>query len=631
MAAVALPLMFGGLILLGMQQMNENNLQGQQRNAQMEIDKQGKHMTIGRTLDGEQITSRVAEEQFRELVIYSQVSAINCQLVYWLHAEDPEGDTAGKYIDGTHRPNRLDQNSDYMVKYSLPGRTPGSDHRLFQYLSESNYVPSCVGTSNTVSHHLVDKRTKNLRKGNFLKAGFDIVIGTFIGGAEDLWNWADCNLEPDWASNRGNDMEGRFGKITFESDVTFFPGRSSNSKVWSPNFLRDVGNCPLNNQDIVGPGFLQGQEWMDYLPHPQRASPESMSYHTDGSAPPFNEKKSAMMDAIVDAPAVTSIDLNEKDASNYGDGGKGYGDWPRRDIYYVVCENAEGSVQTNANYINNGGEAVWGNNNQVVGEYRGFETRTFTLIDVTANATSCINNVHRESISVHEDLHTGGPECTSFEEASREDPWTVEHGGSTYECALHRYSWEDSDGDLIRHVYEIGWIRNPGGGSSGSADITDTYNFVPSDQGGSVVTDIDDGLLIEPGKSNENDYMRYNLPSGNKKVSIQLKFRERGHTQFDFRDDSDNTITYTNTDLYGDEHLYVQTPDSYTNTDYDYPVDDVFTIVFERNGGTNSWRVKNDGEVKWSTSMNMQDPYELVIESWRDPVVEIQEVQLENN
>lgn len=627
MAALVLPLMFGGLMLVGMQQINENTLQGEQRNAQIEIDKQGRHMTIGRTVEGDEVTPRVAEEQFRGLVIYSQVSAINCQLMYWLHAEDPEGNTAGKYIYGTNEPNRLDQDSNYMVKYSLPGRYSGDDNRLFQYLANSNYVPSCVGTSNNVDSHLVDKRVKNLRKGNFLKAGFDIAIGTYLGGAEDLWNWADCNLEPDWAANRGNDMEGRFGKISFESDITFYPGRRSNGKVWSANFLRDVGNCPLDNQDIVGPDFLRGEEWMDYLPHPQRSTPENLNYHTNGNSPPFKEEKSAMMDAIVDAPAVTDIDLSEKDVPGDGEG-EGYGYWPKRDVYYVICENAEGSVQTNANHINNGGEAIWGNNNKGVGEYRGFETRTFTFIDVTANKTTCINNVHRESISVHGELYTGGPDCSSFEEASSEDPKTVEYGGSTYECALHRYGWENGDGDLIRYVYEIGWIRDVGG-SSGTSDITKTYNFVPSNQRGSVLSDISNGLLFEPGKSDERDYIRYNLPEGNKKVSIEVKFRQRGHVQFDFRDSSDNTVTYTNTDLYGNEHLYIQTPSGYTDTDYDYPVDDVFTIIFERNSGANSWKVENNGEIKWSSSMNMQDPQELVIESWRDPMVEIREVELE--
>lgn len=107
---------------------------------------------------------------------------------------------------------------------------------------------------------------------------------------------------------------------------------------------------------------------------------------------------------------------------------------------------------------------------------------------------------------------------------------------------------------------------------------------------------------------------------------------ERGHLQFDFKDSADNTITYTNTDLYGDEHLWLQSGnDGYGDTGYDYPVDDVFTLSLERSGGTNAWKVHNGGDVVWSNSMTGNDFSKLVIESWGDPVVEIREVQLENN
>lgn len=46
-------------------------------------------------------------------------------------------------------------------------------------------------------------------------------------------------------------------------------------------------------------------------------------------------------------------------------------------------------------------------------------------------------------------------------------------------------------------------------------------------EGSSVIKDIENGFLLQPGNSNEKDYLTYQLPDGNKKVSIELKYRKR--------------------------------------------------------------------------------------------------------
>lgn len=465
---ILLPLMFGAVILTGLQQMRTNSLDLWQQNAQQDINQEARHITIGAESEGETYSQTVAKEQFRDLVIYSQISAVNCQLLYWIHGsvdsgqDEIGGQRVSEYVPGYVWPDKIAQNSRKKIKYSIPGREPSDWHRPFNYLERSNYVPTCVGVSNSISHHLVDKRTQALRRGDMLGAAWQFTVGTLVGGLEDLWNMANCKQEPGWLSNRGNDMEGRYGKISFDSKVTIFPGRDSGGRVWAAQFLNYIGNCPADNEELVGPEFFEANEWMDYLPYPEGDNtPESLNYGVNGESPPFNEHQSAESDAIIDAPALTNIDIDSKDASEYGDGGVGYGDWPRRDVWYVICEGASGYVQTKANTIENEGEAVWGKNNNIVGEYRGFESRTFTFIRVQDNATSCMTNVKYQGANVAHHGDLDGESCSTLHDANQNK--VVTWAGGEYECMLRRYRWNRADGTgggnpLLKHIFEIGWV-----------------------------------------------------------------------------------------------------------------------------------------------------------------------------
>ncbi len=479
---VMIPLMFGGVILAGLQQMKENELNFWQENARQDINQEARHIVIGQSPEGETLRQRRAKEQFRDLVIYSQISAVNCQLLYWIHGEvesgqdDIGGQRVSEYVSGWEWPSKIAQNSEKKIKYSIPGRQHRSSgdregwYRPFNYLERSNFVPTCVGTGNEISHHIVDKRSQALREGDLIGIAFQFTFGTLMGGLEDLWNMATCKLEPGWLSNRGNDMEGRYGQITFEAAQTFFPGRDSGSRVWAAQFLNYVGNCPADNEEYVGPEFYEANEWMDYLPYPDdgAGSPQDLNYGVNGNSPPFNEHQSAESDAIIEAPILTKENIDEEvDGSDYGDnGGDGWGDFPRRDVWYAICEGASGYVKTNANTIWNEGEAVWGKNNKIVGEYRGFESRTFTFIRVKVNATNCLQNRHfypDPDLEYHGDLSSGGTtySCDSLSDAN--EGQVVDYLGEEYECVTRRYRWNHEGGtggdeDLLTHIWEIGWM-----------------------------------------------------------------------------------------------------------------------------------------------------------------------------
>ncbi len=468
---VLVPLMFGAFILAGLQQIKSNELAFWQENARQDINQEARHIVIGQTPEGEEISQRKSKEQFRDLVIYSQISAVNCQLLYWIHGsvesgqDEIGGQRVSEYVSGYTWPNKIAQNSEKKIKYSIPGRLDSNWNRPFNYLERSNFVPTCTGTGNAISHHIVDKRSQALREGDLVGIAFQFTVGTLLGGLEDLWNMANCKQEPGWLSNRGNDMEGRYGRIGFSTEKTIFPGRDSGSRVWAAQFLNYIGNCPANNEEFVGPEFYEANEWNDYLPYPDdgAGSPQDLNYGVNGNSPPFNEHQSAESDTIIDAPILTDEDIDDDvDGSEYGDnGGNGWGDFPRRKVWYVICEGASGYVQTNANTIWNSGEAVWGKNNKIVGEYKGFESRTFTFVHIEENKTACLENkaYTGDNIDYHGDLGTTDHSCDSLSDV-RSDK--VEYYGQEYECIIRRYRWNHDDGtggsgDLLTHIWEIGW------------------------------------------------------------------------------------------------------------------------------------------------------------------------------
>jgi len=467
---VLLPLMFGAIVLAGLQQMKSDQLNIWQENARQDINQEARHIVIGQNTDGTIMEQDKAKEQFRDLVIYSQISGVNCQLLYWIHGsiDNESGDArASEYMSGSFWPNKIDQNSRYKIKYSIPSRWSSDYYRLFNYLERSNYVPTCVGVDNEISSHLVDKRIKALRNGNMLNAAWQFTVGTLVGGLEDFWNMINCKQEPSWLSNRGNDMEGRYGRITFEAETTFFPGKNSGNrnKIWSAQFLNEIGNCPADNEEFIGPEFFQANEWMDYLPNPDEKTPEEANYGVNGNSPNLVEHQSAESDAIIDAPALTDeklryLDPEEDYSSSGAEGGTGYGDFPRRYTWYVICEGASGYVQTNANAIWNNGEAVWGKDNKIVGEYRGFESRAFTFVEIEENKTSCLNNVKYTGNNVYiagEELE--GEDCSTLEDAN--EGKTVTYYTTEYECMLRRYRWNHDqrvDGEVLKHIYQIGWV-----------------------------------------------------------------------------------------------------------------------------------------------------------------------------
>lgn len=482
MALIILPVMFGGLILTGLQQINEGPLAENQQQAQIEIDKEGRYINLGIDRQGDEVESQyLIDEQFREIVIYSQMSAVNCEMFYWLHGEAEEGGGPAHYLDDNNLPGLIQDSDTYMLKYVIPGRNKGQSHRLFNYLNQSQYVPTCIGTSNEVPASVVDRGNRALTKGPLGPLRF--AGHKILGGLHDFWNAVDCKQEPSWASDRGNDMEGRYGAIEFKAHQTIYPGRGSNGKIWAINTLPGDTGC-ISDVEFYGPAFFEAGDWMDYLPQPEDKDTQEDIFNEDDHTETvevdnprggtttttrtiswsdrvedvYGEHPTS--DALIDAPAITDQDISEV---NGGDGV-----WPKRDVYYVICEGASGRIRTNANLISNEGEAIWGENNKGVGEYKGEETRTFTFIDVTANKTSCLDNIdYGGEVDVTGNLNGNeGPSCSTFEDATQDPVKTGvnDFSNEQYECNLVRYSWNHGSGDVAgtktRDIYMIGWVED---------------------------------------------------------------------------------------------------------------------------------------------------------------------------
>ena len=445
---VIIPLMIATTILSGFSSIRSGPFAQNQDRVETVLDKEARHMTVGINGEDEEIGQDVANEQFRGLMIYSQISATNCRLLYHFHVQGNNGNKASKYKSGDSRPGKISSgNSDrFLFKYVIPGRPNNQDSALFNYLDRSSYVPTCVGTANKIDPEIMDntnrEASREANEGDLIGAVVDVTVGKFVGGVKDAWNAASCKLEPQWASERGNDMEGKFGKITFDTESTIKAGKAGNSRIWSVQTIADTGKCWADNENFYGPTFWAGGEWMNYIPYPENDNPLELNYYINNAGPPFGEHKSASMDAIIDAPAVTTDDLSSVDG--------GSGDFPKRHVFYIICDGAEGHVKTNANTGTNTGEAIWGKKNSGAGEYKGKETITYTFIKVTENRESCMNNI--EAGGLDQQGSIDGTSCSTFEDATA-SPQKQENG---LECGLIPYMWE-KNGDDIKEVYQIGW------------------------------------------------------------------------------------------------------------------------------------------------------------------------------
>lgn len=460
---VIVPLLMAATILGAYQTIRTGPLEDNKQSALKTLRKEARHMRVGVNPQGQQVSQEIAEEQFRGLVIYSQISASNCQLMYYIHAR-ADGGNGGKlseYISGNSRPSKISKdlsNADKMIKYSIPSRPNGPngpggrDHSLFNYLAYSDYVPTCIGTGNKVPNTVNDKRVQEMREGDLIGTVYQGTVGTVLGGIDDAWNAASCKIAPGWAKSRGNDMEGKYGEITFETERRIM---ITDNRVWGVNALWDESNCDLaDNENFYGPTFWAGGEWMNYVPDPDGSTtPKDLNYHINGQGVPFGETKSASMDAIIDAPIVLHEDMSDLRSSRGGDS------FPVGSVNYVICNQAEGSVQTNAQNMTNEGESVFGSSPyNRVGEYKGHTIKTWTFIEVNEGAKSCFNNTYHEGDGYdYLGQNYDGRNCGTFEEATRSNPKT--HNGKT--CGLLRDTWHTNNvggGKMLARVWQIGWI-----------------------------------------------------------------------------------------------------------------------------------------------------------------------------
>ncbi|MFB6180578.1 MAG: hypothetical protein ABEJ93_01745 [Candidatus Nanohalobium sp.] len=443
---VLVPLLIGSTIMGGYQAIRTGPLNNQSSKVDTLLDKEARHISFG---DG--VKEEVAERQFTDALILNQVSAINCRLLFYLAAESKNGERLANYVSESKISSEISGSSTYVIKYSIAGRAINPEKRLFNYLNDTEYVPSCVGTKNTVPKIISDNVVQETTSGKVLNP----LTAVKMEGQEiheissNIWASLTCDKAPKWARQRGYDMEGKFGKISFSSEKTFFvkenPGQ--NNRVWKIQTLLDT--CP-GSDNFRGPDFWAAGEWMNLFPYPEESSPQELGWFNGGA--PFDGTKNSNLvsDALIDAPTVTDVNLPEE-------GGTNSDNYPWHDVSYVICKGAEGYMQTNAFSPGNEGEATYG----AEAHYRGKSTRTYTFIRMERNGKACIDD---EDIASGKSLKkTGGlaGKTCNFEQATRDKDVTAYNSqGEERVCKLVPYKWRNSNGKLIDTIYQVGWVKS---------------------------------------------------------------------------------------------------------------------------------------------------------------------------
>ncbi|MFB6180576.1 MAG: hypothetical protein ABEJ93_01735 [Candidatus Nanohalobium sp.] len=616
---VIIPLMVASTVFTSLGSIHTSTIEPKGEDAKTAINDFGRHIVLGKDSNGE-----VAAEQLKDATMINQLSAFNCAFMASV--------MGGNYMPDSSVNTALNNGE---VDYTIYNR-PDSNMKLGQYLFQTGTFPSCAGAQ-TMKLPGVDSELPSVT-GVIADSSR---IGQFFQSIDDVMGVLSCNKLTAMQKQVGNDMEGVYGKITFESRKTFALGTGPHDALWAMNMKAEseAAGCPLHNtpgREVQG--LWKGKDASEFMPYPVTGvSSDNIdqrmrqgikkikdfygdsNYISDDDIPRVEEEEGKSLwssfysaigdpdsdaqyagEVFVDAPLV----VENKDAWNNCDT-KGFPECIADKSHYVICENAEGFIQTNTitpgheqESTNNPAELLGAEYDQNTGE----SSVTYTYIHVTKNNDSCMSGTPKtaEVSGTEFKYYTDSPLSTS--------EMNLPTGSSSSSSSSSGSSGSTStvSGNLINSV---------------------TYEYT----GGSpnAIEKSGSKIKLRPEEPDSKAHLVWEpLPSGDKTVKITLEFSEKGPVYISLQETATGSAT-TAADLIseistspeGTHDVWLEDPSgSYYEIGFDYSTGVEYTITAEKNGNNLKWTVKEGNTVQWSQTYNINNDFKRIkIKSFTPP------------
>jgi hypothetical protein len=391
---VFLPILVGLAIFGTLDSIKVNSLEPNVNSLDEALGSFNREIVLAGAEENEPLDEDRARDKYREAVIFNVLSAQHCGLI----GKADEAKVVGDYDQfGNEIVSGLVQ--DFISNPSVLGE-------------ETQYEPSIFYPGSSKPYNVLNE------------SGFSL---TCAGGDQISSNMPGISQITE---NEGNDMEGQYGRIGFEVDNTF---TIDDARIAAFSF-------PGIDSDGTYPAMLLGLKTIS-------AAPEGCS---EGF---YNGKlKMQNIPVIAEGNAVQNYDLcNPEDFS------KMIQQEPEA-ISYLMCEGAQGYIQTNIGDIQNSGEATSGTGSQITSQVLDFlgltdsinsellNVETYPRMIARQKAASCIDEggkdllVEDESKVIAPKLDFGsGRESCSFQDVKNyheEDISGRNWNGLNVKCGL---------------------------------------------------------------------------------------------------------------------------------------------------------------------------------------------------
>lgn len=289
----------------------------------------------------------------------------------------------------------------------------------------------------------------------------DCVQEVVPDGALDLIDFNDVE--------ESGDLEGRQGKMNFNVSQSF---TISQEELIKAEYDSDFGDGFLVFNGA--PHFWDGERVAGFVPDGIRDADNWDRAQSifddettqgpdiewiDGSDTPIYSKLYSYRVRMTGVPTIIDSDSFIDD-----DGRKNFDEFVAT-ARYQLCEGASGTIQSNAKYLNFGGEAQ--------GDDSAVENAVYPEVQITQGSLSCLQNfLHESDYNGRDfvDYSITGERCT-YQDLNNEI--RVEDTGVNYTCMLMEDSTEFSDYDGQVNFLKTGWKADQDTCSSTEYDLTD--------------------------------------------------------------------------------------------------------------------------------------------------------------
>lgn len=394
---VIIPLMVASAILASLNSINTETITPRGEDANQKVNTYGRHVVIGANVE----EPEYASEQMKEMIIMNQISAFNCAMIPGIlsaHEDSPED------------PSNWDEN-DKKFDYQVYDREEGK--RLFRWLWRAKSVPGCTG-ANQVNLPSVDIDLPSLGDIVKLATPWDEIISSL----EDVAGFMTCQVKSTMAKQNGQDMEGIYGRIEFETKMNTKLARSDNDKLWTMS-LKTSDDCWFQDEKREIQGLWKGDDVSEFIPYPHVDSTaiqtrkekgyekiKDLYQDTDtiasqGGRDTENTDPGGLLGGIGDPGARLAGEVMV-DAPLILPGGPSSGDNLPMKVdhgYYLFCSGVEGYVQTNTIKPTHEQESTIQSTDTLLNieteSYTGGSTLTYTYVHITSeNRKSCFDEMN---------------------------------------------------------------------------------------------------------------------------------------------------------------------------------------------------------------------------------------------